>query len=255
MIRLVNLSKTYEGKNAEKVIAVKDISLDVEDREFITIVGPSGCGKSTLLNMIVGLLPITSGKILYNDELVVGPRKDVGMVFQQPLLLPWRNILQNVLLPIEILRRSKPDYEEEALKLLELVGLSGFENKSPWELSGGMQQRASICRALVHDPTLIIMDEPFGALDAMTRDEMGIELLRIWQERQKTVLFVTHSIREAVLLADKVVVLSARPCIIQQIVKIDLPRPRAEDTEITPEYDTYVKEIREMIYDCRGKAK
>ncbi|HCC78516.1 MAG: ABC transporter ATP-binding protein [Chloroflexi bacterium GWB2_49_20] len=254
MISLVDVSKTYEGKHAEKVLAVKSINLDVQEREFITIVGPSGCGKSTLLNMIVGLLPITSGKILFNDELVVGPRKDVGMVFQRPLLLPWRNILQNVLLPIEILGRSNSDYQEEALKLLELVGLSGFENKSPWELSGGMQQRASICRALIHDPTLIIMDEPFGALDAMTRDEMGIELLRIWQERQKTVLFVTHSIREAVLLADKVIVLTARPCLIQEIVKIDLPRPRTSDTEFTTEYDTYVKEIRKMIYECGGKA-
>jgi NitT/TauT family transport system ATP-binding protein len=252
MIKLIDVSKSYIAKHGEVMEAVRNVNLEVGEREFITIVGPSGCGKSTLLNMIIGLLPITSGKIYFYDDLVLGPRQDVGMVFQQPVLLPWRNVLQNVLFPIEILKRKTSLYQEAAYNLLDLVGLNGFENKAPWELSGGMQQRVAICRALIHDPKIIIMDEPFGALDAMTRDEMGIELLRIWQERQKTVLFVTHSIREAVLLADRVVVMSSRPGQIQKILSVNLKRPRTKEVEFTPEFDLYVKDIRELIYQRGG---
>jgi NitT/TauT family transport system ATP-binding protein len=254
MIQLINVCKVYQAKRDEVIEAVKDVNLEVGEREFITIVGPSGCGKSTLLNMIIGLLPITSGKIYFYDDLVLGPRQDVGMVFQQPILLPWRNVLQNVLFPIEILKRKISDYQAAAYELLDLVGLKGFENKSPWELSGGMQQRVAICRALIHDPKIIIMDEPFGALDAMTRDEMGVELLRIWQERQKTVLFVTHSIREAVLLADRVVVMTSRPGQIHKVININLIRPRTKETEFSPEFDMYVKNIKEMIYKRGGRG-
>jgi NitT/TauT family transport system ATP-binding protein len=188
MIRMLQVTKIYETIDGEAINAVHDLDLDVLENEFLSIVGPSGCGKSTLLKLIVGLLPLTGGEILFQDEPVRGPRTDVGMVFQEPVLLPWRTIRQNVLFPIEILRKKDRDYREEAQRLLSLVGLAGFEDKAPYELSGGMQQRAAICRALIHDPAVLVMDEPFGALDAMTRDEMGVELLRIWQQRRKTVV-------------------------------------------------------------------
>ena len=248
MIKLENVCKTYTSSRGEDVEAVRNIDLTVGDREFITIVGPSGCGKSTLLKLVVGLLPLSSGKILFDTSEVKGPRVDVGMVFQQPILLQWRSIIDNVMFPIEILNRKQSDYREEGHKLLRLVGLDGFSDRSPWELSGGMQQRVSICRALIHDPKLLVMDEPFGALDAMTRDEMGVELLRIWQERQKTVLFVTHSIRESIILADRVVVMTRRPGAIARIIDVNLPRPRNEAMEFLPEFEDHVQEIKGLIY-------
>ncbi len=248
MIKLEKACKTYTVARGEPVEAIRNIDLNIGEREFVTIVGPSGCGKSTLLKLIVGLLPLSSGKIYFDGSEVKGPRTDVGMVFQQPILLQWRTVLNNVMLPIEILGRNLKDYREEAQLLLSLVGLEGFSDCSPWELSGGMQQRVSICRALVHDPKLLVMDEPFGALDAMTRDEMGVELLRIWQERQKTALFVTHSIRESIILADRVVVMSPRPGEILKIIDVQLPRPRTEAMEFLPEFEQHIQEIKSLIY-------
>jgi len=254
MIRMINVSKVYESIDGEKVTAVHNLDLDVEDNEFLAIVGPSGCGKSTLLKLMVGLLPASSGEIHFRGQLVRGPRTDVGRVFQEPILLPWRTIRRNVLFPIEILRKKDRDYNEEAQRLLTLVGLAGFEEKAPYELSGGMQQRAAICRSLIHDPALLVMDEPFGALDAMTRDEMGAELLRIWHERRKTVVFVTHSIREAVWLADRVVVMTARPARIAEIVTVELPRPRTAHMQFLPEFGAYVESIGEVIAGGSGVA-
>ena len=247
MIKLESVSKVYSSREGAPIEALRDLNLDIADREFVTIVGPSGCGKSTLLKMIVGLLPPSSGSIYFDGVRVDGPRVDVGMVFQEPVLLIWRDVKDNVLFPIEILRREGKDYEAEAYRLLELVGLTGFERKMTYELSGGMQQRVAICRALIHDPAVLVMDEPFGALDAMTREEMGAELLRIWQDRQKTVIFVTHSIREAVWLADRVVVMTPRPGRIAQVIKVRLPRPRAVKMQFLPEFGRGVEEISDLI--------
>jgi NitT/TauT family transport system ATP-binding protein len=252
MIRMVNVSKTYESVDGEAVGAVHNLDLTVEENEFLAIVGPSGCGKSTLLKLMVGLLPVSGGEIYFKDEVIRGPRTDFGMVFQEPVLLPWRNIRQNVLFPIEILRKRDRDYGEEAQRLLTLVGLGGFEQKAPYELSGGMQQRAAICRALIHDPDVLVMDEPFGALDAMTREEMGAELLRIWHQKRKTVILVTHSIREAVWLADRVVVMTARPARIADVIKIMLPRPRTARMQFLPEFGAYVESIGNLIAGGKG---
>jgi NitT/TauT family transport system ATP-binding protein len=252
MIRLDGVSKIYESRDGERIEALKNITVQIADGEFVTIVGPSGCGKSTLLKMIVGLLPISSGEITFDGVVVDRPRVDVGMVFQEPVLLPWRHVRENVLLPVEILRRRDRDYASEADRLLQLVGLGGFERKMPYELSGGMQQRVAICRALIHDPGVLVMDEPFGALDAMTREEMGAELLRIWQARRKTVLFVTHSIREAVWLADRVVVMTPRPGAVADVIDVALPRPRTTRMQFLPEFGRHVEEISELIARKRG---
>ena len=210
-LRLDSVSLIYKSRGQKELTALQSMSLDVRDEEFITIVGQSGCGKSTLLRLVSGLLAPTTGTIELAGRPVTGPRSDVGIVFQSPVLLPWRTALENVLLPIEFLKKDLAQYETRARELLTLVGLKGFENGYPRALSGGMQQRVSISRALVSDPRILLMDEPFGALDAMTREELSFELLRIWEERKKTVLFVTHSIPEAVLLANRVVVMTPRP--------------------------------------------
>ena len=206
--------------------ALENVDLTVRQGEFISLVGPSGCGKTTLLKMLSGLLPVTAGEIELDGRPVDGPRFDVGMVFQAPTLLPWRNIRGNVMLPVEVRKLDRKVYGERADELLDMVGLKGFEDRYPSELSGGMQQRAGICRALVHNPGVLLMDEPFGALDAMTREFMNIELLRIWRESGKTVVLVTHSIPEAVFLSDRVVVMSPRPGRIVDVVDVDMPRPR-----------------------------
>ncbi|MGH7264116.1 MAG: ABC transporter ATP-binding protein [Candidatus Rokuibacteriota bacterium] len=251
MIRVDDVTKVYVTRAGEAVRAVEDIRLDVAENEFVVLVGASGCGKSTLLKLVGGLLLPTSGSVLLKGVPVTGPREDVGIVFQAPVLLNWRDVLSNVLFPIEILRRDLRAHRAVALDLLRLVGLAGFENKHPRELSGGMQQRVAICRALVHDPTLLLMDEPFGALDALTRMEMSVELLRIWDERRKTILFVTHSIAEAVLLADRVVVMSPRPGRIVRIIPVKLPRPRTMAMESTPEFREHADEIRDLIFSGR----
>ena len=247
-ILIRNLRKEYRTRSAEKVLALEDMNLSISENEFVTVVGRSGCGKSTLLKLIAGILPASQGEISINGIPVSEPRKDVGMVFQSPVLLPWRNVIENILFPIEIMKLHTSEYQEKTRKLLDLVGLSGFENKVPRELSGGMQQRVSICRSLIHDPNILLMDEPFGALDAMTRDELGLELTRIWQQEKKTVLFVTHSIPEAVFLGDRVIVMSPRPGRVVKVVLIHLARPRSIDMEFTDEFKNYVLDIRESIY-------
>src|SRR5262245_54568257 len=232
------------------VEALRDITFSVTQGELVALVGPSGCGKSTLLRIVSGLRPATAGRVLVGGRGVARPLAEVGMVFQAPVLLRWRRVLDNVLLPAELAGLDARRYRERALALLRLVGLGDFAGKLPRELSGGMQQRTSLCRALLLDPPLLLMDEPFGALDAMTRDEMNFELLRVWGEgnrERKTILFVTHSIGEAVLLADRVVVMTPRPGRIARIVHVDLPRPRTMQTRASPEFGRLSLEIYELL--------
>jgi NitT/TauT family transport system ATP-binding protein len=241
------VTKQYRTRAGDTVTALDDISIAIRDGEFVTIVGPSGCGKSTLLKLLSGIIQPSTGEARFRGNPMRRPSREIGMVFQQPILLPWRNVLDNVLLPIEMLGWSVAQYRPEAERLVRLVGLAGFEKATPRELSGGMQQRVSICRALISDPALLLMDEPFGALDAMTREEMCLELLRIWSERRKTVAFVTHSIAESIFLADRVIVMAARPGRVTMDLKIDLPRPRTLDMEFTPEFKTYADQVRAAI--------
>ncbi len=242
-----DLEKVYEARAGDRVTALDRISLRVRREEFVSVVGPSGCGKSTLLKIVAGLIAPTGGEVAVNGTPVRGPLPDIGMVFQSPVLLPWKTILHNVLFPIKILRQDVAAHRDAAMALLTLAGLADSAHRYPNELSGGMQQRAALCRALVHDPALLLMDEPFGALDAMTRDDMNVELLRIWSERKKTVLFITHSISEAVYLADRVLVLSARPARLQAEVPISLPRPRRLGMRFTGEFSQAVLQIREVL--------
>ena len=242
-VAIENVSMTFR-RAAHSVQALDQVNLDVRAGEFISVVGPSGCGKSTLLKLITGLRAPTGGRIVVNDKVVTGPRSDVGIVFQSPVLLPWRTTLQNVMLPVDILHLDKGKYEARARELLKLVGIESFAQAYPQELSGGMQQRAAIARALVYDAPILIMDEPFGALDAMTREQMNVEVQRIWEGSGKTVIFITHSIPEAVLLADRVVLMSPRPGRILKILDIDIPRSRTLDDMVTPAFGAYVREIR-----------
>jgi NitT/TauT family transport system ATP-binding protein len=227
--------------------AIRDVSFSVGQGEFVSLLGPSGCGKSTLLMMVAGLLGPTSGRVALDGAEVIGPRREVGVVFQSPVLLPWRSVLDNVLLPVEMLRLGRRAYERRARELLATVKLGDFAQALPRELSGGMRQLVSICRALVHDPSILLMDEPFSALDALTRDQMGLELLRIWELHRKTVIFVTHSIREAVFLSDRVHVLGYRPATITQTLDIKLARPRRLEVEETDEFNRYVGVLRRSI--------
>ena len=255
MIRLDHVEKTYRTRRGDLVHALQDITLAVGENELMTLVGASGCGKSTLLKLVAGLTPPTRGAIHIGDTPVRGPFPDVGFVFQQPVLLPWRSVLDNVLFSVEMLGLEARQYRKQAGDLLELTGLSGFETKYPRELSGGMQQRVAICRALLPDPSLLLMDEPFGALDAMTREEMSLELLRIWDERRKTILFVTHSIPEAILLADRVVVMTPRPGRVARVIQVDLPRPRTMDMEFDPRFKAASDEVRGLIFAGRGPGR
>src|SRR5262252_589080 len=234
--------------------AIKSISVEVPDGEFISLLGPSGCGKSTLLMMIAGLTQPTSGELVLAGSPITGPRNDVGVVFQSPVLLPWRSVIDNVLFPIELLRLPRAQYLDRAMGLLKMTKLEDFADALPRQLSGGMRQRASICRALIHDPNTLLMDEPFSALDALTRDQMGQELLRIWEHHRKTVIFVTHSIREAVFLSDRVFVMGHRPATIVQALAVTLPRPRRLDIEETDDFNRYVGVLRKAIDSEGGVA-
>jgi NitT/TauT family transport system ATP-binding protein len=246
LIDYENVHKVYNS-GKDKVVALEEVSFSVAEAEFVTVVGRSGCGKSTLLKITAGLLSSTAGSVRVAGAPVLGPLTNIGIVFQSPVLLAWRRALDNVLLQIESRKLNVEQYREKALQLLELSGLKGFEYKYPNELSGGMQQRVSISRALIHDPPLLLMDEPFGALDAITRDEMNIELLRIWHGAKKTVLFITHSIPEAVFLGDRVVVMTPRPGKVAEIVNIDLPRPRTTTIRDETQFTSYVKQIRKSL--------
>ncbi|MBL8386053.1 MAG: ABC transporter ATP-binding protein [Burkholderiales bacterium] len=244
-IRLDNVGKVYPSK-AGPVEACGEVNLAIRRSEFIAIVGPSGCGKTTILKMVAGLQPYTSGTITVDGRRVDGPHTDLGIVFQDAILLDWRNILDNVMLQVDIRGLDRAAYEPVARHLLASTGLAGFEKHRPFELSGGMRQRASICRALVHDPPLLLMDEPFGALDALTREQIAMDIQRVWMEKRKTALFITHSIPEAVLLADRVVVMSPRPGRIVEILDIDLPRPRRLD-RVPERFNEYTGRIREIF--------
>jgi NitT/TauT family transport system ATP-binding protein len=246
LVELQGVSREYVTRTG-RVLAVDDMSMQVREREFVAILGPSGCGKSTLLKTIAGLLLPSRGKVFVDGQPVTGPLDRLGMVFQSPVLLRWRPVIGNVLFPAEAFGQRGEAIRDRALGLLKLVGLQGFEQRYPHELSGGMAQRVSLARALLLDPRLLLMDEPFGALDALTRDEMGFELLRIWQERPKTVLFVTHSISESVLLADRVLVMTARPGRLALDVTIDLPRPRNARMRTLPRFGEIVAGLQEAM--------
>jgi NitT/TauT family transport system ATP-binding protein len=252
--QLVNLERVsiVYGRGAAAVKAIEDVSLAIDKGEFIAVVGPSGCGKSSLMKLISGLHPPASGVLNVDGKPVVGPLKSVGMAFQNSSLLPWRTALENVLLPLEIVQPyrsgfSKQKYGAKARSLLESVGLTGFTDKFPWELSGGMQQRTSICRALIHEPEILMLDEPFGALDAFTREELWCTLRDVQAERHVTVMLVTHDLREAVFLADTVYVMSNRPGRILRRCDVGLKRPRDLDVTYTTEFQEIVHELRNLI--------
>lgn len=242
-LSIKNLQKVYRNLLKKDTIALEDINFEVKPSEFISIIGPSGCGKSTLLKIIGNLEKPTGGQILYRD----GQNQEMGFVFQDSVLLPWKNVRQNAEFPLVIKKKTTPENEKKLDQLLELAGLSEFKDALPRELSGGMKQRVSIVRALSYDAPLLLMDEPFGALDALTRDHMNVELLRIWSQTGKTILFVTHSISEAVFLSDRVVVMSPRPGRIREVVPIDLPRPRDEQTRKLPKFNEYSNYLRGII--------
>ncbi|MEO8739423.1 MAG: ABC transporter ATP-binding protein [Casimicrobiaceae bacterium] len=247
LIRVRGVAKDYPSADGV-VESLKPLDFELREGEFLSVVGPSGCGKSTLLKLIAGLLPVTRGTIDIAGKRVDGPAESIGIVFQSHVLLAWRTVLQNILLQIEVRKLPRGPGLTHARDLIAMVGLSGFENKFPWQLSGGMQQRASICRALVHDPAILLMDEPFGALDAMTREKMNLELQRIWAAARKTVLLITHSIPESIFLSDRVMVMTERPGSIAAIYDIDLPRPRTLAMMGGPEFARLAQTIRAHFY-------
>ncbi len=253
-VDLRNVSLTYRlGK--ESTLALADATLGIDKGEFIAVVGPSGCGKSTIMKLVTGLLPPTGGEVRVAGQAVQGPIKGVGMAFQNPTLMPWRTTLRNVLLPMEVVephkrrfRSRRAEYVERARKLLATVGLADFAEKYPWQLSGGMQQRSNLCRALIHEPELLMLDEPFGALDAFTREELWGVMQALWLEKRFTGVLVTHDLREAVYLADTVYVMSRRPGRIVLSRKIDIPRPRTLQTTFEPHFVDIVHELRDRIH-------
>jgi NitT/TauT family transport system ATP-binding protein len=247
MIEVRGLDKIYQSRREGEVHALQDINVRIRAGEFICVVGPSGCGKSTLLKILAGIVPHSRGEVLIDGAPAEAAGRDTGLVFQSPVLLPWRTVLENTLLPADVLGLDRRVATERARLLLRMVGLEGFESNYPFELSGGMQQRCAITRALLHDPRILLMDEPFGALDAMTRDTMNLELQRIWSESGKTVLLITHSIPEAVFLADRVFVMSPRPGRILDEVHTGFPRPRGLEIMSTPAFGDAVMRIRKRF--------
>jgi len=247
LIEVHNCGKTFRSLRGGTVDALQDVSMNVNEGELLSIVGPSGCGKTTLLRMIGGLIQPTTGSVMVNGQELVGPVPDVGFVFQHPTLFPWQTVLGNVLLAIRVKKLDRKKHTDKALDMIRLVGLGDFHDKYPWELSGGMQQRVSIARALMNDPKLLLMDEPFGALDALTREEMRVELLRIWEKLKVTAVFVTHDVTEAVLLSERVITMSRRPGKIIKTFNIDLPRPRDLTVLGDARFSNYAKEIRRTL--------
>ncbi len=250
------INKIFNPGTDEEVIALQDINLDVRGGEFISLVGPSGCGKSTLMRLVGDLLQPTSGDLLVNGKSPQDARldRDYGMVFQAATLYDWRSVTKNVQLPLEVMGYAKAERQKRAGEMLEMVELEAFAEHYPWQLSGGMQQRVSIARALAFDPSILLMDEPFGALDEFTRERMNLELLRIWEQTGKTVVFVTHSISEAIFLSNRIVVMSPRPGRITKIVRNDLPYPRDFKTRSDPAYHNLVSEVRELLRDAVGSG-
>jgi NitT/TauT family transport system ATP-binding protein len=243
VIEIAGVSKTYRTRDGE-ILSLRPIDFTIHDGEFVVVVGPSGCGKTTLLKMIAGLLPPSEGEVRVEGRTITKPHSNVGIVFQTSMLLPWRDVFRNVMMPVEVKNLPRAEYESRAMALLKMVGLEGFERKYPWQLSGGMQQRAAICRALVHDPKILLMDEPFGALDAMTRERMNGELQRIQMETRKTALLITHSIPEAVFLADRVVVMTERPGSIAATYDVPIAKPRRLDVIGDPVFLELTRTIR-----------
>jgi NitT/TauT family transport system ATP-binding protein len=255
-VEITGVSMRYGG--VEGTLALQGTTLNVAKGEFIAVVGPSGCGKSTLMRLVTGLWPATAGSVVVAGKEVAGPLSIAGMAFQNPTLLPWRNILDNVMLPLEVvephrrqLSRDRAKYEKQAKDLLALVGLGGFDQKFPWQLSGGMQQRASLCRALIHEPALLMLDEPFAALDIFTREDLWSVMQDVWLARKPTVILVTHDLREAAFLADRVLVMSSRPGRIIAERMVDLPRPRTLETTFEPRFVSLVHDLREYISAAR----
>ncbi|MCU0886469.1 MAG: ABC transporter ATP-binding protein [Rubritepida sp.] len=255
-VEIDNVAMRYGG--VEGTLALEGCTMNVAEGEFVAVVGPSGCGKSTLMRLVSGLWPATDGNVVVANREVDGPLSLVGMAFQNPTLLPWRKILDNVMLPLEVvpahrakLRRERAMYEQKALDLLKLVGLDGFGGKFPYQLSGGMQQRTSLCRALIHEPPLLMLDEPFSALDVFTREDLWAVLQNVWMARKPTVILVTHDLREAAYLADRVLVMSARPGRIIAERRVEFPRPRRMETTFLPEFTSLVADLRAYIAAAR----
>ena len=245
-IEIAGLGKRYDTRDGE-VVALENVDFEIAQSEFVAVLGPSGCGKTTLLKLIAGLENATAGEARIHGKPIRGPHRKTGIVFQTPALMQWRSALANVMLPTEILKLPVEKARADAQALLKLVGLSDFANKYPHELSGGMQQRVAIARALVHKPEILLLDEPFSALDTMTRSQLNVELLRIWSDSKTTSLLITHSIPEAVFLADRVVVMTARPARVAQIVTIDLPRPRTPEMRVSQEFLRLTDRIGRII--------
>lgn len=246
LLQVLDLSKSFHGRTGE-TRAIQELSFSVEEREFVCIVGPSGCGKTTLLKVISGLESPSGGSVMLSEKLVGGPYQDVGFVFQRAVLMEWRSAMENVMLPIELQRKKKSDYASQASRLLDLFGLSGFHSKYPRELSGGMQQRVAIARALIHDPALLLLDEPLSSLDELTREQMSSEFLKLSETLNKTVILVTHSVSEAVFLGDRVLVLTPRPSRLTEDIRIDLPHPRGEHTRTDPAYSDFCQRVRSAL--------
>ncbi|WP_028239771.1 ABC transporter ATP-binding protein [Stutzerimonas azotifigens] len=252
VIELAGVTQTFVSSDGTPVTALQNVDLGLRKHEFVSVIGPSGCGKSTILRLIAGLLRPSGGQVSIYGLPVTEPRDEIGMVFQKPTLLPWLSVLDNITFPMKH-KYGRVDARdaERARELLEMIGLADFGHKRPHELSGGMQQRVAIARSLLHDPDILLMDEPFSALDALTRDEMSFELLRIWNERPKTVVFVTHSIQEALLLSDRIVVMSARPGRVSEIIEVPLARPRTLETLSNPLFNQLANDIRVKVFSRR----
>ena len=249
-IQCQGVRKIY-GEGARAFEAVHRVSFDVREGEFVSLLGPSGCGKSTLLMLVGGLEPMSAGSIQLGGTPVTGPRSETGIIFQDALLLPWKSALDNVLFPIDMMRRPRSSYIGRARDLLQTMGLEEAAGKKPSQLSGGMRQRVSICRALISDPEIMLMDEPFSALDAITRDELNVLMLDLWERYRKTALFVTHSIREAVLLSDRVLVMGGRPATVVEDVRVPFPRPRSFELTEVAEFNAICGHLREQITEAR----
>ena len=246
-LKIDNVVKEYEGRNG-KTVALNGVNLDIKENEFICVVGPSGCGKSTLLNIIAGLHEPTSGAAYLDGKKIEGTGVERGVVFQQYALFPWRTVLKNVMFPLEMKKTPKEEAEKIALKYIKAVGLEGFENSYPKELSGGMKQRVAIARAYAANPEVLLLDEPFGALDAQTRVQLQTELLETWQKEKKTCFFITHDVDEAIILAQRVIIMSARPGRIKKIVDVDIPYPRTQATKTDPRFLELKTEVWNEVY-------